>query len=767
MENQHRISYQPSIDNMVQMDIGDDPYSLSALLSLDNYPELYSPYGYSTSPFNFSDISTLECITQSQNKNNFDETVTTYSASVPKSMPCISLAEKMLRALSYFKETSGTGILAQVWMPVNNGNGYVLSTCEQPFLLDQILAGYREISRGFTFSAEETPGSFPGLPGRVFISGLPEWTSNVVYYSKCEYLRADYANSHEVRGSLAVPIFDPKEKSCCAVLELVTTKEKPDFNLEMESVCNALQAVDLKTAKVQACQQNLTDNQKSAFSEILDVLRACCHAHTLPLALTWAPCSSDSNSDFKNKSLRIQESACYVLDPKMKGFLHACTEHQLEKGQAIAGKALKSNHPFFSPDVKGYNIREYPLAHHARKYNLNAAVAIRLRSTFTGNDDYILEFFLPISCRGSLEQQDLLNSLSITMQRICKSLRTVSEAEAVSTNSMKSVVTNSDNETMTNFPFEDSRATSSGAKFKPRQHDKKRSTAEKNISLSVLQQYFSGSLKNAAKSIGVCPTTLKRICRQHGITRWPSRKIKKVNRSLEKLQTVINSVQGVDGALKYDPTTGCIVASVSAEKSTTTTLDTANQDDTLRPQFSTPDIETEEIFQQKMDFDDNSLGISSIMNLGSIETNDNLLKRECSHPSSSSMTDSSSGSASSFSTFTKSSKEKSLMSDVDNGHNITVKATYKGDTVRFKFERSMGCHELFEQIGKRYKLSMGTFQVKYMDDEYEWVMLSNDSDWFECIDVLESSGSKNLKLQVRDTVCSFGSSGGSNNYLQA
>lgn len=187
--------------------------------------------------------------------------------------------------------------------------------------------------------------------------------------------------------------------------------------------------------------QNFTESQKSAFTEILDVLRAVSLAHMLPLALTWIPFSygcgtmdecmeDDVQSSLRKKTmLCIQETACYVNDKGMQGFLHACAQHRLEKGQGIAGKALQSNQPFFSPDVKDYDICRYPLAHHARKYGLCAAVAIRLRSTYTGNDDYILEFFLPVSCRGGEEQQLLLNNLSSTMQRICKSLRTVSDAE--------------------------------------------------------------------------------------------------------------------------------------------------------------------------------------------------------------------------------------------------------------------------------------------------------------------------------------------------
>lgn len=161
-----------------------------------------------------------------------------------------SLAEKMLKALSLFKDSSGAGILAQVWVPIKEGDKYVLSTYEQPYLLDQVLAGYREVSRGFTFSPEVKQGHFPGLPGRVFNSKVPEWTSNVAHYKKGEYLRIDHALSHEVRGSIAVPVFedDNYENSCCAVLELVTMKEKPDFTAEINHVCRALEVVFINLA---------------------------------------------------------------------------------------------------------------------------------------------------------------------------------------------------------------------------------------------------------------------------------------------------------------------------------------------------------------------------------------------------------------------------------------------------------------------------------------------------------------------------------------
>ncbi|PKA56248.1 Protein NLP2 [Apostasia shenzhenica] len=673
---------------------------------------------------------------------------------IQKSIGGITLSERMLMALSLLKEFAGGGILAQVWAPVMQGHNYVLSTYEQPFLLDQVFAGFREISRGFTFPTKDAPGLLPGLPGRVFISGLPEWTSNVIYYNKLEYLRADYAVSHEVRGSLAVPVFDPQLSSCCAVLELVTKKEKLDFDVEMENICQALQVVDLKTAKAHVLHQKPTNNQRFASAEILDVLRAACHAHMLPLALTWVPIARssgiirDGSGSYiqKENVLCIQESACYVNDSRMLGFLRACCEHYLVKGQGVVGKALLSNYPFFYADVREYDILEYPLAHHARKFNLQAAVAIRLRSTYTGDDDYILEFFLPVNCKGSAEQQLLLNNLLITMRNLCRTLRTVLDAEAAEVDAKGHDTQKRENENFRSNNVEVADVPSKGQKMEFTDQsnngsfnriEKKRSLTENHISLCVLQKYFAGSLKDAAKNLGVCPTTLKRICRLHGISRWPSRKIKKVNHSLKKIQSVIDSVQGVEGKLKCDPATGHLLAAVTPEKLTIVTSASGKD-------FPFPSSRGCQAGKFAENLESNVCDSEVHMNAGV----DLSGAREHSHHSMSSMTDSSSGSASSFPTFKN--RSNITASDSDKSVIFIVKATYRSDTVRFKFCPSMGCQHLYEEIGKRFRLSAETYQLKYMDDEAEWVILMTDSDLLECIEVLESIDSHTMRLQIRD-----------------
>ncbi|CAM6013036.1 unnamed protein product [Sphagnum balticum] len=795
-----------------------------------------------------------------------------------------SLRERLLQALRYIGR-SRPDALVQVWMPVTQGNNKLfLTTRDQPYVLER--------------------------------KNDQLWSFRSVSENSAEYLRVEEAQRYDVRGTVSVPVLNPVSRTCLAVIELVTKTERVQYRPEIDIICRALQvgthcvpyriSDDHHPVSVMMWSQS----RQAVLAEIAEVLTAVCETHKLPIAQTWVPASQYNSSaanvlvhngskrvrfdiddgcncyntclsSRKSMSLRTGDGPCYVSDGRMWGFRRACLEHAMEKGQGVPGKAFASNRPFFDKDVKSYSKTEYPLGHYSKWFGLSAAVAIRLRSIHTGSDDFILEFFLPPSCVESQEQQLMLNSLSITMQRICRSLRTVTDKEleeekeaAAATAALaaahadaeckslklleakeekdldcvppghcgfgpptpvmthevksqclldhqqhqqrKSYLQQQQHPLQYNQPADQhinntgevddsiqhqhpssrlqhvqlscqtsdelsldlgAGGTSMGRELASvacsgqdtalhrRRADRRRGTTEKTIGLGVLQQYFAGSLKDAAKSIGVCPTTLKRICRQHGISRWPSRKINKVSRSLKKLQGVIDSVQGADGALRINTLTGNI-ASVAAAAVTGihigkdgpppsqgswsvswATHAPINRDckehlvTSKGPAADLLAIPKEEDNKKPTVRSAEEDAIGGLANEGNLMTSADDASHgisDCSSPSSVGGT----------------SQKMIWPPRSDSTSAITIKATVGTDTVRFKFPLGAGYLDLREEVRRRVKVEGHSFDLKYLDDDEEWMLLACEADLQECLEVTRVSQRHAIKLMVR---CSSGS----------
>ncbi|KAK1418326.1 hypothetical protein QVD17_27469 [Tagetes erecta] len=64
------------------------------------------------------------------------------------------------------------------------------------------------------------------------------------------------------------------------------------------------------------------------------------------------------------------------------------------------------------------------------------------------------------------------------------------------------------------------------------------------LTITDLVGYFHLPIAVAAKKIQICPTVLKRICRKHGLSRWPYRKIKSIEKKVSKRTRYLTFMEG-------------------------------------------------------------------------------------------------------------------------------------------------------------------------------------------------------------------------------
>ena len=236
------------------------------------------------------------------------------------------------------------------------------------------------------------------------------------------------------------------------------------------------------------------------------------------------------------------------------------------------------------------------------------------------------------------------------------------------------------------------------------------------------QKVFKRLISCFISSLSVCPTTLKRICRQHGIQRWPSRKIKKVGHSLQKIQRVIDSVEGVSGLLPI----GSFYANFPNLAS--------SQEPSLQGKTSLPPQPLQ-------------LSKSPVSPYSHSSSSSQCCSSETQLNSDTTTTTDVGGGVLTLSSLEKIPQSTNLsLSSLDNDF-LRIKVSYGEEKIRFRMGNSRRLSDLLWEIGKRFSIEdMSRCDLKYLDEDNEWVLLTCDEDVEECVSVCSTTRSHTIKL---------------------
>ncbi|CAL5360280.1 hypothetical protein CsSME_00050717 [Camellia sinensis var. sinensis] len=593
--------------------------------------------------------------------------------------------------------------LLQFWAPTMTmeGRSY-LTTQNQPFALSasvtridgvEGLCGYRMISMDYKFYMDrESSDEQLGVPGRAFKQGFPEFSPNVEYYSIKEYPLRDHALLCQFKHCGAIPVFDPSTHLCVGVLEIVSTAP---CSIDFVDLHNYLEEVGLESSISHA--DHTTDfnvRHRGALDEINKVLKVVREDHGLLLAQAWAPCGVDCTCRALVKGDIFHVIHNFNNRFEYCQFLAVNSLSGFRKWQGVVGRAFSSPNVLLCKDVTQLSIIDYPLAHYARYHKLGCCFAICLQSSFTGNDIYVLECFMPPSNKDYYgNQQTALRKILETMKKNFHSFKLAS-GEELGGHLYIEEIPFQNGEKLDSVQM--SQTTKSLPMLEPLQ------SGREMIQLDLSNQQSMDALNNESNVVSAERSNIDVTCSQEkGKTKRPKRVHNKTGVKIEIplddiLQNSKKSIQAAADDLKVSRSTlkrvcrGYGFPGWPPRKK--------NMVGQSQPSESSRGVDHQQISQ--LSFDLPTVVHANPHNIA-----------------------------------------------IEDANIVTMRAKYINDiTIKFRLSLSSSLVELQQQIAKRLHLEAGSYYVKYKDEEDHAILIACDDDLQDCISTYRLLGTSIVVL---------------------
>ncbi|KAL4592735.1 hypothetical protein LXL04_005739 [Taraxacum kok-saghyz] len=421
--------------------------------------------------------------------------------------------------------------LIQFWAPVTTAGRRLLTTSDQPFAVNYLDTGldkFRLCSLNYRYNidvnkldVDNETTIISGAPASAFLNHLPEVVLDLKAHDNgCPLVRS--ALECDLMAYIVLPVHDPCQRCCVGVVECFM--KRSDCSLVIFNKLNeSLEGVGLSTFDVREClPYKSIHGLKETKHNIEEALKIVCESHNLGVAQVWVPYKDESkHMDSSSFALKLTGLNMGCLDVSYNNYYqNACNMLALRIGEGVlTGKTLQNQEPHFCRDIS--NLSNTDLLVSFTAGTTCSYFGICLRSIDTGDFDYVFEFLWPISRNYVI----LVESLVLTLKRCLPNFKLASGLELG--NELRILdVENSTRCDMGHFEIFKGNVLS---RILPQKDlelivarlEAKSKTTEIKIYIKDIEDQFGKTMKEAAKSLKVSLSTLKRKCKVLGITEWP------------------------------------------------------------------------------------------------------------------------------------------------------------------------------------------------------------------------------------------------------